>query len=122
MSRPRRGSAAWLEDGHGVLVGQTDPELSRHILRLSNHDDFAADQSEKARSQVEGRYDVPNTYGKLIHDLKQWSFPKGLLKTPEASGERQPPSSNYFPKASGGASAPCPPSLSQMIFEEKTGS
>ncbi|WP_406700188.1 glycosyltransferase family 4 protein [Singulisphaera sp. Ch08] len=64
-----------LENGQGILVGEADNDLARQVLRLLNDDDFAAEQSHRARSQVEGRYDVPNTYGKLMKDLKQWSSP-----------------------------------------------
>ena len=91
VTTPDAISGMEFEDGHGVLVGETDRDLARHVLHLLCDDHFASEQSRKARAAVELRYDVPNTYGKLMKELRQWSSMESALRVPEASGERELP-------------------------------
>lgn len=91
VTTPDAISGMEFEDGHGVLVGQGDRDLAQHVLSLLSDDHYSIQQSRNARFEIEGRYDVSNTYGKLIKDLKQWSSNNGALGTPEDRGKSQPP-------------------------------
>jgi glycosyltransferase involved in cell wall biosynthesis len=91
VTTPDAISGMELGDGDGVLVGEADRDLAQHVLHLLGDDRFAGEQSRRARSEVELRYDVPNTYGKLMKELKRWSTIENSLGASEASGERELP-------------------------------
>jgi glycosyltransferase involved in cell wall biosynthesis len=61
-----------LEPNRGLLLGRDDQEMINHALRLLGDSGFAAEQSRFARRQVEERFSVEVTYGKLMRELSDW--------------------------------------------------
>ncbi len=61
-----------LDNDAGVLFGNDDAELAAQTMRLLDHGDFAREQGRLARAQVERRFSVENTYGRLMAELDDW--------------------------------------------------
>ena len=61
-----------IEPDRGLLLGSDHGEMITQSLRLLNDSDFAAEQSRFARQQIEQRFSVEATYGKLARDLFEW--------------------------------------------------
>jgi len=61
-----------IEPDRGLLLGRDYREMVSQALRLLNDNNFAAEQSGFARRQVEQRFGVEATYGKLMRELSEW--------------------------------------------------
>jgi glycosyltransferase involved in cell wall biosynthesis len=61
-----------LAGSKGLLVGDGDDDLSKHVRRLIENHMYAKSQSELARAQVESAYGFPATYGKFAAALERW--------------------------------------------------
>lgn len=61
-----------MEEGRGLLLGETNEQLIEHALRLLDDQSFAAEQSKLARRQIETQFSVEATYGKLALELRDW--------------------------------------------------
>jgi hypothetical protein len=61
-----------LEPGRGLLLGRDYQEMIRHALRLLNNTEFAIQQSRFVRQQIERRFSVEATYGRLMREPVEW--------------------------------------------------
>lgn len=57
----------------GVLLASDDTGLAEHAVRLLSDEQFAAEQSLRARAVVAEQYGFDSTYGALSRDLREWA-------------------------------------------------
>jgi hypothetical protein len=61
-----------LEPGAGLFLEATEPGMTQACLRLLEDRQFAEQHSRLARAQVEPRFSLAATYGRLAGELRRW--------------------------------------------------
>lgn len=71
-----------LESGRGVILADSDDALAESALELLSAPNQLEAQSRLARSEMERLYNLDNTYGRLMTELRDW------LEAKRARGQR----------------------------------
>ena len=61
-----------LDPGKGIFLGKSHEELAGSLLRLIQNANFLKQQSLSSRQQMEQKFSLENSYGKLMQELNQW--------------------------------------------------
>jgi glycosyltransferase involved in cell wall biosynthesis len=72
VATPNAVDGMELQEGEGLLLANDDAGLAEKAISLLSDARWAAEQSRQARRQVEALYGLPNTYGRLTHELADW--------------------------------------------------
>lgn len=72
VATPDAAAGMDLDAGEGIVYGSTPRELGAEALKLLEDPDLWGSQSRAARAQVECKYTIENTYGRLARELSEW--------------------------------------------------
>ncbi len=72
LATPDAAAGMDLEAGEGILFGASPDDLASATLRLLDDPCLRACQSRSARAQVERKFSLQNTYGRLVTELERW--------------------------------------------------
>jgi len=72
VATPDAAAGMDLEAGEGILFGASPDDLASATLRLLDDPCLRASQSRSARAQVERKFSLQNTYGRLVTELERW--------------------------------------------------